>query len=182
MSIFRPHSGPAQFIFDALVKEQEHRKDRQSEEWIVAERNAVWSASRDYAQQHGLRVPTIDDVMAAENQAIGHCDYASTWAFEVVRRMKSPDCTTDRSWPLLAPPESDIAVGDLGGLHRLQKEAAVSPQRIYAPSDGRMGGRIPHRRMGQDSTSGGNGMTKHHSPRLAAVTVYQWRMNDHSHE
>jgi hypothetical protein len=85
--VFRPTADPAQTIYDALITESELRSGRSVDEWIAAEKNAVWKAAHDYAQQYGLRIPTIADVEQAETQAMGHCDYAAKYAYGVVRCM-----------------------------------------------------------------------------------------------
>ena len=86
--IFRPFQEPARTIYDAFQKEASNRKGRAVADWIRAERLAVWIAARDHAQQHGLRVPTLDDVIQAERQANGHVDYGAKWAYGVVRKMQ----------------------------------------------------------------------------------------------
>ncbi len=79
--IFRPHHEPAKTLYDAFQKEASKRGSRSVEEWQSAERLAVWSAARDYAQQHGLHVPTMAEVERAENGACGHVDYGAQWAY-----------------------------------------------------------------------------------------------------
>ena len=84
--IFRPFKAPARTLYDAFQEEATHREGRSVEEWILAERQAVWEAARDYAQQHGLRIPTMDEVKQAENCASGHVDYGAKWAYAIVER------------------------------------------------------------------------------------------------
>lgn len=84
---FRPSHQPAQVIYDSLTAETTHRKSRGVDEWIKKEREAVWRAARDYAQQHGLAVLTMEDVKKAELSAMGHTDYAAKWAYGVTERM-----------------------------------------------------------------------------------------------
>ena len=79
--IFRPRTEPARTLYDAFHTEAEHRAGRSIEDWITAERKAVWRAARDYAQQFGLQVPTLADVERAESSAKGHCDYGAKWAY-----------------------------------------------------------------------------------------------------
>lgn len=86
--VFRPHCDPARTIYDAFQVEASKRKGVDVDDWILAERKAVWTAARDYAQQHGLRVPTMAEVEAAEDQACGHTDYGSKWAYGVVEKMR----------------------------------------------------------------------------------------------
>lgn len=68
----------------ALVAEAGKRHGRSFEEWCAAESQAVWTATRDFALQHGLRVPTIAEIVRVESQACGHSDYASKWALYAV--------------------------------------------------------------------------------------------------
>lgn len=87
---FRPIRQPAQAIYDALVAEQALRRGRQLDEWQRAEREAVWRAARDYAQQHGIVVPTIETVHKREVLALGHTDYAAKWAYAVADLLAAP--------------------------------------------------------------------------------------------
>lgn len=80
---FRPRHEPVRSFYDALVQESKHRKKRTSEEWILAERLAVWRAARDYSQQQGLQVLLLADIERAESSACGHIDYASKLAYYV---------------------------------------------------------------------------------------------------
>jgi len=80
---FRPRVEPARTIYDAFQDEAKHRVGRTIDEWIQAERIRVWKVSRDYAQQNGLRVPTIGEIEKAEQHAMGHIDYAAKWAYYV---------------------------------------------------------------------------------------------------
>lgn len=64
----------------ALVAEAGRRRGRSFKEWSEAEAKAVWSAARDFAQQHDLRVPQLAEVVAVEREASGHSDYAYKWA------------------------------------------------------------------------------------------------------
>ncbi len=73
-----------QAIQAALTVEAEKRPGRAFEEWIEAEAKAVWAATRDYAQQHSLRVPTLEEVVSVERQARGHIDYSLKWALYAV--------------------------------------------------------------------------------------------------
>ena len=84
----RPRNEPACTLYDAFQAEAEHRDGRALEDWTRMEREAVWRAARDYAQQHGLRVPTLEDVERAETFACGHADYGTTWAFRVADAMQ----------------------------------------------------------------------------------------------
>ncbi len=95
--VFRPRHDPARCIYDAF---QEASKDRRCsiEAWIKRERLAVWKAARDYAQQHGLRVPTLKQVEDAERQAYGHVDYGAKWAYAIAYLMQHrPEVTDEMS-------------------------------------------------------------------------------------
>lgn len=87
VDVFRPRTGPAQAIYDAFRLEAQKRSGRAFEAWVAAERQAVWSAARDAAQQAGLPVPTMEEVERAEVMAQGHVDYGSKWAYGVVEAM-----------------------------------------------------------------------------------------------
>lgn len=84
---FRPQHQPAQGIYDALQAEAAQRKSRELDVWIKEERQAVWRAARDYAQQHGLPILTLEEIENAERSAMGHTDYAAKWAYGVSERM-----------------------------------------------------------------------------------------------
>ena len=88
---FRPRHEPARTIYDALLREAEHRNRRTHKEWLEAETQAVWKAARDYAQQHSLRVPTIADVHSADRQGCGHIDYAVKVAYALASTMTKGD-------------------------------------------------------------------------------------------
>lgn len=81
--VFRPRHEPARTLYDAFQTEAEKRPGRSYEEWVAAEREAVWRAAKDYAQQNWLAVPTLDAVTAAERQAFGHTDFGAKWAYAV---------------------------------------------------------------------------------------------------
>ena len=87
---FRPHTEPARTIYDALLAEAVHRRERTPTEWQGRERAVVWQAARDYAQQHGLAVPTMEQVEHAEMPAVGHIDYAAKWAYGVAELLTEP--------------------------------------------------------------------------------------------
>lgn len=71
-------------VKSALIAEAALRAGRSFQEWTEAEAQAVWSAARDFAQQNGLRVPELAEVVHVERQASGHSDYASKWALYTV--------------------------------------------------------------------------------------------------
>lgn len=85
--IFQPRQEPARTLYEAFQQEATKRRGRSVQEWCEAERLAVWTAARDYAQQHGLTVPTMAEVSSAERYAMGSVDYGSKWAYQVARRM-----------------------------------------------------------------------------------------------
>lgn len=74
-------------ILSAHMQEAAKRSGRTFEEWRKAELQAVWTAARDYAQQHGLRVPLMTDVQQAEVLAVGHSDYGAKWALYVAEKL-----------------------------------------------------------------------------------------------
>lgn len=71
----------------ALAAEASQRRGRTFDEWSRAEAQALWTAARDFAQQHGLQVPLLADVVRVERQACGHSDYGSKWALYVTELM-----------------------------------------------------------------------------------------------
>lgn len=81
--ILRPTRGPAKRLYDAFQAEALLRKGREVGIWIEREQLAVWAAARDYAQQHGRPVPTLEQIKAKEQLALGHTDYGSKWALGV---------------------------------------------------------------------------------------------------
>lgn len=81
--VFRPRNEPFRTIYDAFQAESAKRKGRTPEEWMRAEREAVWRAARDYAEMYGHRVPTMDEIKIAERQAEGHTDCGAKWAYGV---------------------------------------------------------------------------------------------------
>ena len=83
--MFRPHTEPASLIYDAFQAEASHRKGRCIGKWINAERYAVWRVARDWAEQHGRKVPTLDEVQLEERCAMGHIDYGAKWAYGIAR-------------------------------------------------------------------------------------------------
>lgn len=90
-NLFRPKREPEHTLYDAFQAEAEKRRDRRLEEWLDAEVFAVWRAARDYAQAHNLRVPTLEEVQAAERSACGHSDYSSKWALYVAEYMRKDE-------------------------------------------------------------------------------------------
>jgi hypothetical protein len=76
-------------IYDAFQNEAEKRPGRTCEEWVEKERLVVWQTARDYAQQYGMRIPTMDEVERAERYAMGSVDYGAKWAYKVVEQMRN---------------------------------------------------------------------------------------------
>lgn len=81
-------------IHVALCQEAQKRKGRDFAEWSQAEAKAVWQAARDFAQQNGLRVPLLDEVVQVEKGAMGHCDYGQKWSLYVAEKMFSQPVKT----------------------------------------------------------------------------------------
>jgi hypothetical protein len=75
-----------EFIVSAHSQEASKRGERAFEVWNKAELQVVWSAARDFALQHGLRVPLMSDVEMAEKLAVGHTDYSRRLATYVAQR------------------------------------------------------------------------------------------------
>jgi len=89
--LFRPHFEPARTFYDALMDESQHRKKRDCDEWILAERERMWREARDYSQKNGLPVLKISDIERAERQACGHVDYVSKFAHGIVAALRLAD-------------------------------------------------------------------------------------------
>ena len=83
-------------IHGALCLEAQKRNGRDFAEWSKAEAKAVWQAARDFAQQHGLRVPLLDEVVQVERSAMDHCDYGQKWSLYVAEKMFSQPIQTSR--------------------------------------------------------------------------------------
>jgi hypothetical protein len=88
---FRSRHEPALTLYEAFQREATKRKGRAVDEWVKAEREAVWHAACTYAQQHGLRIPSLAEVASCEHYAMGSVDYGSKWAYQVERMMKVAD-------------------------------------------------------------------------------------------
>lgn len=91
---FRPTRMPAQKLYDMFQAEASKRKGRGIDVWVAAELEAVWAVARDYAQQHGLPVPTMEQVQLKECLARGHVDYGSKWAYGVAELLIAHPSTT----------------------------------------------------------------------------------------
>ena len=84
---FRPHGEPARTLYDAFQAEACNRDGRCEREWQWEERRAVWFAAIDYAQDHGLQIPTLAEIERIEELACGHVDYGAKWAYGVAEIM-----------------------------------------------------------------------------------------------
>jgi len=84
--LLRPHTQPAQHIYDAFQVEAAKRSGREFEEWVVAERNVVFRAATEYAKKNSLTVPTMEDVERLENASLG-ADYGAKWSIKLANLM-----------------------------------------------------------------------------------------------
>lgn len=82
---FRPQTEPARSLYDLIIKHSFESKDRN---WVHHLRLSVFRAAREYAQQHGLTYPTLEQVGRCESLALGHVDYAAKWAMYVAEQIK----------------------------------------------------------------------------------------------
>nr|WP_241019530.1 hypothetical protein [Burkholderia sp. Ac-20345] len=88
--IFEPRREPARSIYHAFQAEATKRKGRSIDEWLAAERDAVFREATHQAQSLGLRAPTMDEVVSGERYAAGSVDYGAKWAYCVVEAMHKP--------------------------------------------------------------------------------------------
>jgi hypothetical protein len=88
--IFEPKHEPAKSIYAAFQAEAAKRKGRSVDEWIKAERSAVFLECVHQAQLLGLHTPTLDEVAAAERYAVGSIDYGAKWVNQLVHVMTAP--------------------------------------------------------------------------------------------
>ena len=86
--MFEPTQEPAKSIYDALVNEAAKRKGRSVEAWIEAERKAVFNKAVELSNALGLRIPTLEQIVTAENCACGHVDYMAKYAYGVAEAMR----------------------------------------------------------------------------------------------
>jgi hypothetical protein len=89
--VFEPRHEPARSLYLAFQTEASNRKERSVDEWMAAERNAVFREANHQAQMLGLRIPTMDEVISAERYAVGSVDYGATWAYRIVEVMQKGD-------------------------------------------------------------------------------------------
>jgi hypothetical protein len=85
--IFQPKTEPALSIYNAFQAEASKRNGRSVEEWLLAEREAVFQEADRQAKKLGLRSPSMKEIVDAENYASGSVDYGSKWAYGVARSM-----------------------------------------------------------------------------------------------
>ncbi len=86
--IFEPRHEPAKSIYLEFQAEAKKRKGCSVDEWIKAERDAVYRECVHQAQRMGLAAPSMDAVAAAERYAMGSVDYGAKWAYQLVNVMK----------------------------------------------------------------------------------------------
>lgn len=86
--IFQPTVEPARSIYAAFQAEAEKRAGRNVDAWMAAERAAVHREAVKQAHSLGLRIPTKEEVKAAELYAMGSADYGAKWAYAVVDVMR----------------------------------------------------------------------------------------------
>lgn len=86
---FEPRHEPAKSIYLAFQAEAAKRKGRQVDDWVKAERDAVFRECANQARKLGLHAPTMDEVISAERYAVGSIDYGAKWAYQLIRLMKS---------------------------------------------------------------------------------------------
>lgn len=86
--IFEPSSEPARSIYGAFQAEAAKRVERSVDEWQYLELAAVYREAVTQAQELGLRVPTLADIVNAERYASGSIDYGAKWAYRVVETMR----------------------------------------------------------------------------------------------
>ena len=88
---FRPRDEPASVIFDAFMIESEKRHGKSVDEWKKKEEEAVWRASKEWAEARRYTYPTLEDVRREVSIAQGHIDFASKWAYGVSRLIGKGD-------------------------------------------------------------------------------------------
>ncbi|MHA6848766.1 hypothetical protein [Ralstonia syzygii] len=123
--VFEPKREPALSIYNAFQAEATKRHGRSVEEWIAAERDAVFRESVHQAQKLELRVPSMEDVMRAERYAVGSVDYGAKWAYGVVRAMNMPE--QQRTSTGFAPVSPDT-VADVGHALVVGQDVALQAQ------------------------------------------------------
>ncbi len=86
--IFEPCTEPSLTLYKALEAECRLRCGRDFKTWLSAECHAMLNAAWKYADAHGLRRPTLEEVMRQEKLAYGFADYAAKWAYGVAKLME----------------------------------------------------------------------------------------------
>lgn len=93
IDVFRPRMQPHRSIYDAFQDEALKRLGRSFEEWVLAEKAAVYQAALRASADAGFRLqaPTMEMVESAEISARGSVDYGLTWVCHLLRSMQKND-------------------------------------------------------------------------------------------
>lgn len=72
-------------MYAALTAAQAERPNRQAmigdePEWVRYERDAMWNEVNAVRAENGQRPALLTDILAAEQQAVGHSDYTQKYA------------------------------------------------------------------------------------------------------
>ncbi|WP_410199279.1 hypothetical protein [Burkholderia cenocepacia] len=86
--VFEPKREPARSIYNAFQAEATKRKGRSIDEWITAEREAVFREAVSQAQKLNLRPLSMSEIERAERSAVGSIDYGAQWAYAIVASMQ----------------------------------------------------------------------------------------------
>ncbi len=86
--VFEPRNEPARSIYLAFKAEATKREGRKLDEWVGAERKAVFDACAVQAAALGVCAPDMQQVMSAERYAMGSADYGAKWAYQLAHRMR----------------------------------------------------------------------------------------------
>lgn len=84
---YRPVLEPARSIYDAFVAEAFKRDGRDFDGSLTAECDAVFREAVNQAEKRGLRLPSRDEIIQAEQDARGLVDYGTKWANGVADAM-----------------------------------------------------------------------------------------------
>lgn len=86
--MFGPQTEPAKSLYRALTDEMANRRECSGLEWIENERNSILKAATSISNNSKqYRIPTLEEVVRAENNACGHSDYAAKFAYGVANAM-----------------------------------------------------------------------------------------------
>ena len=85
---FRPHGEVAGRLYDAFHVEAAKRKTKSVQQWIADEPKAMHAQCLVIAQERGLRLLSLEDVLRCERTAMGHVDYASKWSIRLANEMQ----------------------------------------------------------------------------------------------